>query len=94
MQTEWGVVSQSVLDQLSSGDRTLVQSTVERAATDWLHADAKRLIGAWSGKNVFLLRAGEKFRVVVSLEPGKITVLDVVPSGQIEALRGVRGSAA
>jgi hypothetical protein len=94
METEWDVVSQSVLDQLSSGDRALVETTVERAATDWQHADARRLVGAWSGENVFLLRAGEKFRIVVSLEPEKITVLDVVPSGQIDALRRMRGDAA
>ena len=93
METEWNVVSESMLNQLSNVDKSLVKNAVERAAMDWQHTDAKRIVGAWGNENVFVLRAGTKFRIVVSLHPGKITVLDVIPREQLEALRPVRRDA-
>ncbi len=45
MDTEWNVVAQSVLDQLSVADRALVQKTVDRAALQWQEANVKRLPG-------------------------------------------------
>jgi hypothetical protein len=88
MRTEWSVVAESVLNQLSSVDRSLVTSVVDRAAMSWQDADAKRLVGLREQENVFVLRAGTEFRVVLSRHPEKIVVLDVVPYRQIVGLRG------
>jgi hypothetical protein len=88
MRTEWNVVAESMFDQLSNIDRSMVISVVERAAMDWQDVGAKRLVGVKGQENVFVLRAGAKFRVVLARHPEKIIVLDVVPYGQIVGLRG------
>jgi hypothetical protein len=94
MEIEWDLVSQSMLDQLSMEDSVLVKSAVHDAVIDWEHVRATRLVGAWNDENVFVLRAGKKFRVVVSRKPDRMTVLDVIPERQIEALRQMLGGTA
>jgi hypothetical protein len=94
MRIEWDVVAESVLAQLTSDDKALVRKAVDLAATDWERADAHLLAGAGIDKNVFVLRAGTRFRIVLSRLAKKLVVLDIVPAGQLEGLRGAqRGSA-
>jgi len=94
MRIEWDVVAEAVLDQLTNGDKALVRKAVDLAATDWEHAGAHQLAGVGTDQNAFVLRAGTRFRVVLSRLPKQIVVLDIVPAQQLEGLRGAqRGSA-
>ena len=57
--TEWSLVAESILDQLTTHDRDLVKHAVHQAAMDWEHSEAKLLAGAWDKnmENMFVLHA-------------------------------------
>jgi hypothetical protein len=94
MDLKWTLVAESYFDQLSPAEQGKVLHAVERLPEEWEKLEGDRLYRlAGDEANVYVLRVGEAFRVVLKREPDLISVVDVVRKAQIEGLRRLFGTA-
>jgi mRNA-degrading endonuclease RelE of RelBE toxin-antitoxin system len=88
MQLEWSLAAGSYLDQLPPSEQSKVLHAVEQLSADWDNIEGTRLhrlIG--DHDDLWSLRAGSEFRVLVRRSGDLITVVDVVRRSQIDGLR-------
>ncbi|MBB4952620.1 hypothetical protein H4S14_000662 [Agrobacterium vitis] len=88
MKREWTFTAESYLDQLSPADKSKVVHAVDRLPLDTRKIlEYKNVTKVDGERNLYALRVGSDFQVLIKLDNGVISIVDVVRRGQVDGLR-------
>lgn len=88
LEVKWKLPAMMYVERLTTTEQARVRREIEEIAERWpLESPSLRLVSRGATGSIYLLRVNSSLRAVLSVEKASVTVLDIVPAGQIERLR-------